>query len=267
MSTTSLLPPVSAVRMVWARTGLFSDDEHSKQSTVLVEEALKNIKERAQSDEKENKYVISTIATMDSSLRSLDTAYKGRQLNFEENEKLRSAYLDSIRESLDFGKKAQDFLRSLPTMTIGAAGGVTIAQALGVSGIKLWGIGLGLAAVGYIVNLLFVRHGRKKTQMLYIVQDYERDLYYDQYITRVSTILTSLYLDLDRIHKNIFGQPYPVDATEVHQIIEEMLRGVRSTFCMYVHKHMREKKITPELWSLCETGALDAVKQCPYWEK
>lgn len=266
MSTTMLLPPVSAVRIVWALTGAFSNDEHSKQSAVLTEAALKDIKERAKADDNEKKYVISAIATMYASRRSLDTVYKGRELNFEENEKLRSAYLDSVKENLAFGEKARDFLKSLPSMTIGAAGGVTVAQALDVSDISLWGIGLLLAATGYLVNLLFVRRAREKTQLLYVIQDYERSLYYDQYVVRVSVILTSLYLDLDRIHKNVFGQSYPVDSTEVNAIVEEMLRGVRPTFCQYVHKHIREKKITPALWPVCETGSSEGITKCPHWE-
>ena len=265
MSQTFLLPPVSAVRMVWARTGMFSDDEHSKISAVLTEAALKNIRERAEADDKERKYVNSAIATMDATLRSLDIIHKGRELNFEENEKLRKAYLDSVKENLEFGKKAGDFLKSLPAMVIGGAGGITVAQYFTISDINLWAIGLALASIGYIVNLEVVRLMRKRTQMLYVAQDYERSLYYDQYVTRVATTLTSLYLDLDRIHKNVFEQSYSVDV-EVSNIIGEMLKGVRPTFCKYIHKHIREKKIKPELWTLCETGKEGAVKKCPCWE-
>lgn len=265
MSQTFLLPPVSAVRMVWARTGMFSNDEHSKISAVLTEAALKNIRERAEADDKERKYVNSAIATMDATLRSLDIIHKGRELNFEENEKLRKAYLDSVKENLEFGKKAGDFLKSLPAMVIGGAGGITVAQYFKISDINLWAIGLALASIGYIVNLEVVRLMRKRTQMLYVVQDYERSLYYDQYVTRVATTLTSLYLDLDRIHKNVFEQSYSVDV-EVSNIIGEMLKGVRPTFCKYIHKHIREKKIKPELWTLCETGKEVAVEKCPCWE-
>ena len=265
MLQTFLLPPVSAVRMVWARTGMFSDDEHSKISAVLTDAALKNIRERAEADDKERKYVNSAIATMDATLRSLDIIHKGRELNFEENEKLRKAYLDSVKENLEFGKKAGDFLKSLPAMVIGGAGGITVAQYFKISDINLWAIGLALASIGYIVNLEVVRLMRKRTQMLYVVQDYERSLYYDQYVTRVATTLTSLYLDLDRIHKNVFEQSYSVDV-EVSNIIGEMLKGVRPTFCKYIHKHIREKKIKPELWTLCETGKEGAVEKCPRWE-
>lgn len=265
MSQTFLLPPVSAVRMVWARTGMFSNDEHSKISAVLTEAALKNIRERAEADDKERKYVNSAIATMDATLRSLDIIHKGRELNFEENEKLRKAYLDSVQENLEFGKKAGDFLKSLPAMVIGGAGGITVAQYFKISDINLWAIGLALASIGYIVNLKVIRLMRKRTQMLYVVQDYERGLYYDQYVTRVATTLTSLYLDLDRIHKNVFEQSYPVDV-EVSDIIGEMLKGVRPTFCKYIHKHIKEKKMKPELWTLCETGKEGAVETCPRWE-
>ena len=268
MSTTSYLPPVSAVRMVWARTGAFSNDVHSQNAANLVEQALKDIKQQAEKagTGREKEYITSAMATMDASLRSLDTVYKGRALNFQENEKLRSAYLDSIKESLEFGKKSQDFLRSLPTMTVGAAGGVTVAQALNGSELSLWGIGLGLAAAGYLVNLWFVRHTRRQKQMLYIAQDYDRGLYYDQYVNRVSTILTSLYMDIDRIHKNVFGDSYPIDGTGVKQIIEDMINGVRPSFCQYVHKHIQENKITPELWALCESGIQDGTEQCSYFK-
>lgn len=263
MSSTTLLPPVTAIRMVWAQTGRFSDDAHSQETSILVDASLKSIVDQAEDDEK--KYVTSAVATMNACLRSLDIVYKGRELNFQENEKLRLAYLESIKESLSFGEKAKDFLQSVPTMTIAAAGGVTIGQILKASPIVLWGLGLVLAAAGYLFNRLIVRRARRQTQMLYIAQDYERSVYYNHYITRTSTILKSLYLDLDRIHKNIFGTPYPIDGIEIGNVIKDLLEGVRPSFCKYVHKHISEKKITPEIWATCETGCIDSVKYCPHW--
>ena len=270
MAQTSLLPPVTAVRMVWAWTGAFSNDKESKLSATLVEGKIKDIKDRAERDENERKYVITALATMDASLRNLEVIYKGRQLNFEENEQLRKFYLDSVNENLDFGNKAKDILKSLPAMSIaGGAGGVTVAQYLAthfnLSSTQLWGIGLAFAGLGYIINLIIVKCMRRSKQMLYVRQDYERNLYYDQYISRVSITLASLYLDLDRIHKNVFGQSYPVDG-DVKAIVGDMLEVVRTTFCQYIHKHMRQKKITPELWSFCETGKTEAIEKCPFWE-
>lgn len=116
MAKTALLPTVTAVRMVWAMTGRFSNDEPSKTMALYVDDELKSIEAQAQAQgtsPEEKSYVTSTIATMKASLRSLDIAYKGRTLNFQENEKLRAAYLESVKESLDFGNSARDFLKSL----------------------------------------------------------------------------------------------------------------------------------------------------------
>lgn len=269
MPQTSLLPPVSAVQKIWAKTGLFSNDEYSGQSAALVEADLKTIRDRAESDESEKRYLAGAMASMDVSFRNLDMIYKGRQLNFQENEQLRTAYLDSVNENIHFGSKAKDILKSLPAMSIGGAGSVTVGNLLAekfkLDSAELWGIGLAFIGIGYLINLVIVRSMRRRKQMLYVQQDYERGLYYDQYLSRVAVVLTSLYLDLDRIHKNVFGQSYPVEG-DVKTIVSAMLEGVRSTFCDYIHKHMHEKKITPELWSLCETGRVVAIETCHFWE-
>jgi hypothetical protein len=271
MPQTSLLPPVSAVQKIWAKTGLFSNDEYSGQSAALVEADLKTIRDRAESDESEKRYLAGAMASMDVSFRNLDMIYKGRQLNFQENEQLRTAYLDSVNENINFGSKAKDILKSLPAMSIGGAGSVTVGNLLAerfkLDSAELWGIGLAFMGIGYLVNLVIVRSMRRRKQMLYVQQDYERGLYYDQYLSRVAIVLTSLYLDLDRIHKNVFGQSYFVKEKEdVETIVSAMLKGVHPTFCDYIHKHMHEKKITPELWSLCETGRAVAKETCDFWE-
>lgn len=170
-------------------------------------------------------------------------------------------------------------MKSLPTMGITSAGGITLIESLKGSGIQLnswqlWGLGAGLAAAGYIINMAIVKLTRRYKQNLFVSQDYERGLYFNHYLTHVKTALVSLCLDLNRVHKNIFGQPYPLEKDDIVGVVGEMLKGVQSLFCPYVHKHMMEKKITPELWPLCETGmAIDAepgtpraIEQCKYWE-
>lgn len=265
MAITSLLNPVSALRIAWAQTGNFSDDPHSKQTALEAENALKGIEQRALKNEKENIYVSNAVGAMKASLRSLDVIYKSRQDNFKENEKLRASYMQSITDSLEFGKKAEDFLKSLPTMTITAAGGVTIGQALGFSTVYIWALALGLGAAGYMLNLWFVSRSRRQTQMQLIQHDYDRNLYYKQYIERVAYVLMSLYYELDRIHTNVFGSAYPMGNTSLPDLVADILSGVQPTLCKFVHEHIRAGKITPELWPMCETGAEEVVKTCPYW--
>ncbi|MBU1243342.1 hypothetical protein KJ612_09085 [Myxococcota bacterium] len=269
MPKTALLPSVTAIRMVWSMTGLFSNDTTSIAMAQYVENSLKSIEDQAQQAAPEEKaYITGAIAAMKASLRSLDTAYKGRTLNFEENEQLRSAYLEEIKESLAFGTKAKDYLNALPMMAAGSAGGATLANFLNKSSIDPWLFGLLAAAVGFWINLWISRHSRRKRQILYVHQDYERTLYFDQYNDRVVVTLRGLFMDLERLHKRSFGENFEEDVTPgtIEKIIEDILAGVKSTFCPFTHKHMREKKITPELWTLCECGNPAACAACPFWE-
>lgn len=266
---TSILPPLSAVRMVWAMTGAFSNDKLSTDAAKLVTERLKDITERVAQDPsaQEQEYVRGAITCMEATVRSLDTVYKGRELNFKDSDELRTLYLESVKGSLDFGEGAKDFLKSLPGLSIGGAGGLTLASMLQAQPVTLWGVGITLAGVGYVVNALIVQYARKQRQLLYVRHDYDRDVYYDRYISQVSSILTSLYLDIDRLHKNTFGQAYPVgDPALAQDIVENFLKGVRPAFCPNVHKHMQGKKITPEIWSRCEAGGAEAMETCALCE-
>lgn len=267
---TTYLSPVTATHIAWALTGGFTKG-NSKIKAELAEAQLNEIRQLAISERKTNEeefeYVNGVYAAINAVRRSLEVAYKGRELNFKENEELRDSYLESVKDSVKFGSSARDFLKSLPAMVIGGAGGVTIAEYLNISGIELWAIGLGLAAIGYIINLKYVTHARKITQMHYIQQDYEHDLYFDQYITRVQAILLSLYTDVNRIHFSVFGEYYdsPLDSDK-DSIFEHLLEGLKSPRCKYLIEHMRKGIVTPELWPLCETGSVQGKDECKYWE-
>ncbi len=269
---THLLPPVTAIKMVWARTGALSSDPHSQILAGQAELAAKEIRERAEGVEHEERYVISAFAALDACYRNLDIIHKKRNQDFQQNEKLRNAYFETVKENLEFGTKAKDFLQSLPSVTIGGAGGLTLAEVLGLSMRPVWSwvFALGLASAGYLFNLLIVRLMRKKKQMLYVLQDYERGKYYNQYIDRAITILTSLYTDLGRIHRNVFGQNYPREEEEIKSgergVVEGIFEGIRTSYCPLIHRHMQARKVTPDLWPTCEVGSPEERKNCSNWE-
>lgn len=336
MGKTDLLSPSTAVQITWACTGTFSKDKDLRLSTFLLDKAMtdmksllkdkeKDLKKRIDEGEKgteienekkqiedEKKYLTRAMIAMNSCLRSLHTMYKGRELNFEENTKLRNAYLDSLKENIDFGNRLRDILKSLPTMILGAAGSISVSQTsigefirqslsnLGLSPEALaakeaaegaakeaaegavvdWAFlailaALGLA-IGYIFNDLLVRWSRKRKQMLYIINDYERNIYYDRYIEQVETSLESLYRKLNQIHNEVFSGPYDEGESrkkeknneekerDKNSMIEELI-GAKPKRCDYFNRHMREKKITPGQWTICETGWKDDSKRCPHW--
>ncbi|HPT30926.1 MAG TPA: hypothetical protein PLW67_03760 [Prolixibacteraceae bacterium] len=269
MGTTALLPTATVVRMAWALTGKFSNDELSNTMANLVEDQLKRVEEYSRkpgTDARETSYVSCAISTLRASLRSLENAYKGRELNFAENAKIREIYLQQVEDNLKFGSSAKDFFKSLPSMTITSAGGLTVMQMAGLEGPVKWAVAIVLLAVGYLINLVIVRQSRRRVQMLYVKQDFDRDMYYDQYIHRVTSILHGLFLDLERIHERIFEETYEKDITLLPEIVRDILKGVLSPMCPFAAKHKNEEKITPELWAFCESGNPEATKYCPFWE-
>ncbi|MCK4333162.1 hypothetical protein KAX06_00060 [candidate division WOR-3 bacterium] len=275
---TSVLSPLDAVEMVWALTGKSSSEESTQTTAIEVETRL-NYKlksyDDAPDDHPEKRYLAGAKAAIESTRRSLDIIYKGRELNFEENAKLREETLNAIKETLSFGTKARDFLKSLPTMAITTA--VGDFALIGVLDNLLSHrcpqyrtliivlFSLFAAGVGYLIYLGARRVARRMKEGFYITQDYERNRYYEQYLRRSVVALHSLYRRLEIVHKQVFGQEYLPDA-DVTFLIEGVIAGVGPTFCPYIQKHHWEKKITPGLWSMCETGNEEAKKQCPFWE-
>jgi len=310
---TSLLPPSTAVRMAWACTGTFTREGHSKFYTSLVDEAMKDIKsplrkkgnenkntKEIEQIENEKKYLTRAKAAMSACLRSIHTIYSGRNLNFDENKKLRETYLESVKESIDFGNKLKDFLKSLPTMTFGAVSGAaifekyvkpsleTLAEELAEelpedsvtlflekftedSALLLWILVVLGIVIGYIINdLVIVKWTRKRKQMLYVIHDYERNIYYESYLDHVAALLKSLYRDVDQIHDEVFREPYLKEEGEekekkINEIVSNLIDEARPKRCKHVYRHMKEKKITPGLWILCETGYKEGLERCPHW--
>ncbi|MBN1190167.1 MAG: hypothetical protein JXA46_10475 [Dehalococcoidales bacterium] len=119
--------------MAWALTGAFS--VNSPESQMIASNAknnLENIKKRASElKDPELSYVTNAAVDIDSTMRTLDTIYKGRELNITENDQLRKIYLENIEESVKFGQSAKDVVKSLPAMAIATgAGTVTLNQLL-----------------------------------------------------------------------------------------------------------------------------------------
>lgn len=142
--------------------------------------------------------------------------------------------MENVQDGIQFGSKAKDYLKALPSMAIagpGVAGtlGPTLANNIGIVGnqsLFLWGFGAAMAGLGYLIHAGFVSVARKRTQQLYVAQDYERNLYFEHYINRVKATLTGLYLDIDRLHKQTFGDTYPVNDESQEDAVGGLLQGV-----------------------------------------
>ena len=264
---TSVLPPSAAVQIVWALTGDFSNDTKSQENAMVAETRLKEIiRKEKEKGGKDSEYILSITPMLDASRRSLEIVHKGRQLNFKDSETLRLSSLGAIKASLEFGTKTEDFLKALPTMTLAGSGGaIAIAELVDLSKASLWLVGLLFAAVGYFINLWIVSKSRTQKQQHYITQDYERSLYFEQYMSRVTIILSALYVELDSVHNDVFGSYFGSD--DGKGFVKSLLLGVTPEYCKYIHEHIRDKKVTIDEWAICEAGSLKARETCPFWEQ
>lgn len=272
------LPPDVAISKVWARMAYFAAEEKDEKSTepdkkcpeghrVLSESEIKELMDWAGDDEERQAYITSAASAMDGSLRSLCIVYKGRELNFDENKKLREAYLDSVEDSIKLEETLKGSLKTLPIPIIGTVGGVSASSYLGLSGIALVGFGAFLAIALYLVSLGAVIRRRKGKEKHYVIQDFERNLYFDDYLKRVESILLALHRRLQQIHESVFGATRPGPKGE--ETVRGLLIGVKPNYCEYVNRHMRDKKkikfIARDLWATCESG--HRKESCRFYPK
>lgn len=270
--STKLLPPDLAVRLAWSLTGEWSETPEIRDAATLAKDRLKALKETAQTspDPKEKDYVPKAIDYIRACQRSLATINAARNLNFGEVKEMRDAQRENIEAYSKLTANWQSAWPRLASVGIGgSAGAITLVDLVkpyypAVNPALMFVLGAGIL---YVANEFFVLPLVRRRLMLERVRgDYDRDLYYGQFVQRTRAALISLYLDVDRAHAHpdSFGSPYDPQADPA-KIVEGALGGVFPVLCPKVHAHMNDGLITPNLWSMCETGV--GVEKCRHWAK
>jgi hypothetical protein len=265
---TQILSPSLAVGITWTLTGRWSDNAESKIKANEEENRLKDFVQRARDsgDVKELSYVEGAVSAINLGLRNLSIIFELRKKNFQELESLRSAQLSVVEHFQTLSTSLQSLAPRLGAVGIGGVLGGSLATVLsdlpgGVNAaISIGGMVFFYFLHGVIVVPL-VKHFKMKDIMK---RDYDRNLYYEQYLERSKLVLLSTYRDLKRLHTSIFGRSHdePVDE---YKLVEDIISGAKSTMCEYVQQHMLRGIITVDLWSMCETG--EGKKNCRYWPK
>jgi hypothetical protein len=240
---------------------------HGEVAAKLPEARLENLKAAANNpnNPREAEYVSRALLAMEVCIRNMDIIYKARELNFEDNKTLRSGYLETVKDTKDFGLKLSDLVKSIPGLTIGPAATIPFLAFFPSTTnepvpLEWWIISAALSALGYAITIVAAKIHERRTLKTYVRMDYERTQYYEQYLRKSEEILESLYSDIDSIHAEIFGQRCSKPKIDIKKMVDNAMQKR----CKYVHNHFRCGLITHTLWPDCETGD---KQQCDLWGK
>jgi uncharacterized repeat protein (TIGR01451 family) len=296
---TELLDPLTAVRLVWAITGGFPQssllkeeksaassepntpkpeespyvDTNAQDANKLLDSIIEKYKDSP--DDKEKLYIYKAVIAMRAALRNLRTIHSGRELDFKENNILRTAYLDSLAENIKFGNDIGDYVKTLPT-TI-----VTILTGLGISLAATEVLGISINAfhivaiivlsgiLGYLLTWFLMNRSYKLQNRGLMLQEFERHVYFEQYVYRAREQLRILHQQLHEIREDVFStdnaNPDDLEAkNKVRKLAKKkaeseaeqlkcLLNALFPDYCERVTECLR-KSFQPAIWGICDTG-------------
>lgn len=264
---TKFLPPDMAVRIAWALTNQLSESESVRLEATRATQLMKDIRINVDiKDKKEEQYVNWVCAAIEATYRDLVTITNGRNLNFAEVKELRDKEMEKLNQNSQFTTNLQSSIPKISGMTIGGVGiSILFTKIVPIfeEGYFLPVLAIG-AAISYVIDgLYFIPRTNEKIQNQKVKLDYDRNLYYMQYINRSREALKALYISADRYHRNIFRSSYysKEEIPEIETIIDEVLSGISPTMCNNISKCMIGNIVKPDMYAVCETGL--NIENCP----
>lgn len=270
--------PETAARLAWSLTLA-----HSGSKTVgelyaqRPHNLMDDIKKQAEKSGREQdiKYVDNLYVAIYACLRGLVTIINGRNLNYKEIDELRDKQRELIKSLSTFTINTQTLLpRLIGPGAITLAGGLTISELLvrqfpKVSPYSLYiGLITALALAYFTIELAIVPRLVRRAQKIMVENDYERNLYYRQYVERSKLALTSLLDEALGIYKKFYGD-YEIEDKD--SVIDEIVAGIAPSQmgnykpCKYIEKcYWDEEEILTKRWPVCETG-IGSV-ECPVYK-
>lgn len=298
-----LLTPMMGVRLAWALTGAFTTAESSnadtakkdqnKKSTSAGEspsgetspagnsqtcsvsaekarEILTAVLKAAENDPDIKAKTLKSIAAIYTTVRNLSTIYSGRQLNFQENDLVRNAYIESIANDIEFGKSILDYVKTLPSVIAAGGAGLGISFLLNMYGIlslstyDLFIIAILVAGLAFFGNYFF-RHWciRRKVRQ-FVWWDSDRNHYYEHYLNRSYGELKNLHKALVRIQNPDLskGEDINKKCEAGEKEIQELFTSLYPTTCKDINLCIFNRDFDPNKWVFCETRGSSTQDKC-----
>lgn len=265
---TKLVSPRDAIDIAWARTDDLSTNVNIRGNAERVKKRMDDIIEIADkgTNVKEKEYINSVFMAIESTYRSLATIANGRTNNYKEIDAVRDQQAKDMQSFASLIPTLQSTIPRIAEMTIG---GIATGTLFGPYFIR-WFPSLGdyafhiSVAIGavllYLVSELFINPWLAKRKLRSIIQlDYDKDLYYQQYLIRTKNALISLYDQVEDLHEKNFNTKYSEEKNSETEV-DDLLKGLSTTMCENVVTCIKKNKITANNWAICETG--ETKKDC-----
>lgn len=284
-----IVPPIlpeEVPNFAWGLTHENSEEEGAKDRAEKIRTRIKQIKtdvyEKAKSkkaserEKADRRYLDNVLAAMDSCERTLLTIIRGRNLNFNETDRL----METEKKNAEAASRVMlNFQSALPRAFAtggGAAGMVIVNFILEMFKIEIPDIVIASAAVvaaGVVFGIhewMFVPRARRRAQLEIIKNDYRRNKYFRDYLSRSRSSLNALFSEVLNVHERVYGKKYCKtkydNLDEREKVVMNAMGGSKALYgkqCPKIHKHYQKNKITPDEWSTCESG--QDYEKCKKW--
>lgn len=284
------IPPIlpeMVPNFAWGLTLRYSEDNEAKGRAEKIQTRLDQIKtdvyekakgKKAEEREKQDKlYLDNVLAAIDSCERTLLTIIRGRNLNFNETDRL----METEKENIEASSRMMLNLHSaLPRVfaTGGGAAGTVLVKFILTSVFKieipdevLYSAAVVAAGAVYgIYQLMIAPETRKRAQQEIVRTDYRRNQYFRAYLAKSRGSLDALFSEILNIYERVYREKYDgskYDNVEERQkVVMNAMGGSKALsgeWCPKIHEHYHKNKITPVEWTTCESA--QGYEKCSKW--
>ena len=278
-----IIPPIlpeTAVEWAWGLTHSFSTSKEGKgigESISLdIRSRMKRIRDEVEAEENTGResdlvYVNAVMAAVDSTARNLGIIIAGRNLNFKGVDDLRDARQDNVKAAERLSKDAQSYVPRLFAAGGGLSAPFVLLEFFGITLPAAVVVALGVIAAGVaylLFQVLVAPRRRTAAQKVLIDADYQRNVYYSQYLSSSRSALQSLLENVLHFHRRVYGLVYDSrynDLNNVKGFVAGVMGGPHADpkRCPHIDEHYHERIITPVLWPSCDSG--EGAEKCPFY--
>lgn len=267
--------PEASIEIAWGLSHLHSENKESQIYGGYIRDYYDKIRNDVKSseskDEKSIQYLDNLRIAIDSCVRTLGIIIRGRNLNFEENDKLRGQKIDEINALSKSIMNYQGLIPRIQATMIGGVSALVILKGVleplfpDISKITIEYFILLCAGLGYVfAEVAILPYLRRKVLCEMIRNDRDRNIYFQNYVMMSRIVLKRLLSEAVDIYNCCYEENYPkIEKNKIEELLDKILPGPIT--CENISRCKVGEEITDKNWVICET--IVGFKNCENYRK